>query len=59
MKNEIFLWDIIPIYPEEPDNRAREKTMNKIEIYQTADDQTEVTVQFAEETVWLNQGQLA
>jgi hypothetical protein len=33
--------------------------MNKIEIYQTADDQTEVTVQFAEETVWLNQGQLA
>ena len=33
--------------------------MNKIEIYQTADKQTEVRVKFDEETVWLNRQQIA
>lgn len=32
---------------------------NKIEIYRTADDQTEVIVQFDENTVWLSQKQMA
>ena len=33
--------------------------MNKIEIYQTADKQTEVSANFDEETVWLNRQQIA
>jgi prophage maintenance system killer protein len=32
--------------------------MNKIEIYQTSDDQTEISVKFEQETVWLTQAQL-
>ncbi len=32
---------------------------NKIEIYRTIDNQTEVKVQFDENTVWLNQAQMA
>lgn len=32
---------------------------NKIEIYKTADNQTEIKVQFDEDTVWLNRQQLA
>ncbi len=32
---------------------------NKIEIYQNADNQTEVSVKFEEETVWLNRQQIA
>jgi len=32
---------------------------NKIEIYRTTDNQTEVKVQFDENTVWLNQAQMA
>ena len=32
---------------------------NKIEIYQSDDNQTEIKVQFEEETVWLTQAQMA
>jgi len=32
---------------------------NQIEIYQTADNQTQVSVKFEDETVWLNQKQMA
>ena len=32
---------------------------NKIEIYKSSDNQTEVKVQFEEETVWLNRHQLS
>lgn len=32
---------------------------NKIEIFKTADNQTQIEVKFDEETVWLNQHQLA
>lgn len=32
---------------------------NKIEIYKNTDNQTEITVQFDEDTVWLNQQQLS
>ena len=32
---------------------------NKIEIYKNFDNQTEITVQFDENTVWLNQQQLS
>ena len=33
--------------------------MNQIEIYLTKDKQTEITVRFEEETVWLTQQQMA
>lgn len=33
--------------------------MNKIMIYQTADNQTQIEVQFEQDTVWLNQHQIA
>jgi prophage maintenance system killer protein len=33
--------------------------MNKIEIYQNAENQTEINVKFEEETVWLNRQQIA
>lgn len=33
--------------------------MNQVEIYQTKDKQTEITVKFEEETVWLTQQQMA
>lgn len=32
---------------------------NKIEIFKTKDNQTQIEVQFDEETVWLNRNQLA
>jgi hypothetical protein len=32
---------------------------NNIEIYQTADNRTEIAVQFDAETVWLNQQQIS
>ena len=32
---------------------------NQIEIYQTADNQTQVSVKFEDDTVWLNQKQMA
>jgi hypothetical protein len=32
---------------------------NKIEIYQTADNQTQIQVKFEQETVWLTQKQIA
>lgn len=32
---------------------------NKVEIFQTTDSQTEIKVQFDEETVWLTQKQMA
>jgi hypothetical protein len=32
---------------------------NQIEIFKTNDNQTEIIVQFENETVWLSQGQMA
>ncbi|MBV5347840.1 hypothetical protein JZU46_06475 [bacterium] len=32
---------------------------NKVEIFQSVDRQTEINVQFDEETVWLTQSQMA
>ena len=32
---------------------------NQIEIFKTADNRTEISVQFEEETVWLTQKQMA
>ena len=36
-----------------------EKSQNKIEIFKTKDNQTEIKVKFEQETVWLNRHQLA
>jgi len=41
------------------EKKREEKMNNQIEIYQTKDNQTQVEVQFREDSVWLSQKQMA
>ena len=40
-------------------NYTENKEQNKIEIFQSADNKTEIKVKFEQESVWLNRHQLA
>lgn len=51
---------INPFRVQNPERVYYSKRMeNKIEIFKTADNQTQIEVKFDEETVWLNRNQLA